>query len=140
MNYENVDKVLNLFSSFWPNGSNFYDATYEFEFGENEQDSILMFLTEYELLIPWVDHGKYIISFKGNEVINEYGTINNYLNYLGKQKAEEAKKQQAINTKIMNDAKLSTWQVKTYWPVFIFAIIGFIMSIKTIIVAIIKHL
>ena len=42
---------------------------------------------------------------------------------------KEAERQKAIDQKTQNDGKLAKWQVKTFWPAFIFTLIGSALGI-----------
>lgn len=140
MNYDNVDKALHSYYTLWPEGDLFDDATSHLDFERIEQSSILSYLKEFGYLIPWGVDGLYRISTLGKEVIDKYGGVKNYRIHRAKEIAEEEKIQKAKNIKILNDAKLSTWQVKTYKYVFGFAVIGVLYTIGTVIYGIIKLL
>lgn len=81
---------------------------------------------------------------KYRELYSEYATnllldsqTHNKLTELGKttlctleaEYKQETNDKEAERTKLHNESKLSEWQVKTFWPIFIFAFIGFGLGI-----------
>jgi hypothetical protein len=45
------------------------------------------------------------------------------------EKEEERKKDEASYQKTLNEGKLAKWQVKIFWPAFIFTLVGSILGI-----------
>jgi len=133
MNNDNVDKVINRFYSYLPNGYDFDLCVRDFKFEIKEQYEILKFLEDEFIIKDWGIHGKHIISKKGEEIVNVYGGIDKYLEHEQEIRAENIRLDKARRVKIYNDAKLSKWQAKTFWFVFIFGLIGGFYTIYSII-------
>jgi len=125
MNYANIDKVIERFYSFLPFGRNFYTGTLDFQFEYKEQESILKFLKENFILIYWEgDFEQLIITKKGEDIVTIYGGIEKFIMHKQDEKFETLRAEKAKQEKIINDAKLSKWQVKTFWYFFWVSIIG----------------
>lgn len=116
IDYDNVDKVINRFYSYLPHGNEYSDSVYDFKFEYNEQQSILKFLKEQSILIAWGDHGKLIISPKGEEIATV--GIEKYLEHEKEVKAIKLKLENITNEKLVHDAKVAKWHYQTYWWVF----------------------
>jgi hypothetical protein len=68
-----------------------------------------------------------LLDFDSHTKLTELGK--NTLNKLESELEQEIKDQKSERKKLQNDSKLSEWQVKTFWWIFGFAIIGVGLSI-----------
>jgi nitrate reductase NapE component len=75
----------------------------------------------------------FTISENGIKVI-ESGGWNNYHNLLNKHNKQRIKKDQIDYKKSMNDLILKKFQVITFWPIFIFAFVGFGFSVYNFVI------
>ena len=132
MNSDSIDKVINLFYGLLPFGSNFSDAVYNFKFEYKDQHSIKKFLVD-KYILEELGEGKHILTQIGREIVEIYGGIDKYLSHEKAENEENIRLDKAKHEKIYNDAKLSKWQIKTFWYVFIFGLIGGFYSIYSII-------
>jgi len=131
--YEKIDKVITRYFSYLPLGTNFSDSVHDFKFEYKEQLGILKFLVDESILINWGEHGKHILSPKGEEIIKIHGGIEKYFENKKKENEEIIRIKNIKNEKLINDAKISKWQVKTFWYVFIFGLIGGVYAVYSII-------
>eukprot|EP00825_Cyclidium_porcatum_P017764 TRINITY_DN2042_c0_g1_i3.p1 TRINITY_DN2042_c0_g1~~TRINITY_DN2042_c0_g1_i3.p1 ORF type:complete len:173 (-),score=21.39 TRINITY_DN2042_c0_g1_i3:229-747(-) len=113
-NYENIDKVINLFYQRLPNGTNFYDEVYGYNFDDKEQAEILKFLIDESILEGWGEHGKHILSKTGELIVVDYGGIEDFLAYRQEEIKEKSRLTRIANEKLDFDAKLSKWQIKVF--------------------------
>lgn len=133
MNSINVDIAINRFYSYLPDGNDYFFAVHDLNFETKEQYEIRKFLIDESIIKDWGIYGKHIISKKGEEIVNVYGGIDKYLEHEQEVRAENIRLDKARHEKIYNDAKLSKWQAKTFWFVFIFGLIGGVYTIYSII-------
>jgi hypothetical protein len=132
----NIDKVINLYYSFWPQGGNYYDATHGLNIEYLENEAIKKFLLEEEILSQW-NTDQYVITKKGQDIIQKFnGKIEEYLRDKDKIQEEYLKLEQARNVKLYYDLKHSKWQARTFWWVFIFGLIGGICGIISLVMQI----
>lgn len=71
----------------------------------------------------------YRITSKAREIIEEHGSLELFNEYVKNERTAKAEVEDIKIEKLRYDAKLSKWQVKTFWPVFIFGIIGGVFGI-----------
>ena len=133
MHSDNVDKVIKRFHSYLPLGNNYSDSVNDFKFEYKEQLGILKFLCDKSILVPWGEHGKHILSDIGEDIVDNYGGIDKYLAHEKEEIAEKKRLEKLKNEKLHFDTKLSKWQVKTFWFVFIFGLVGGFYSVYSII-------
>lgn len=132
MNNTNVDIIINRFYSYLPNGNDYSVTVRDLKFESKEQSEIRKFLIDESIIKDWGTHGQLIISKKGEEIVNVYGCIVKYLEHEKEVRTENIRLEKARHEKIYNDAKLSKWQAKTFWFVFIFGLIGGVYTIYSI--------
>ncbi|RXP45999.1 hypothetical protein EC396_14740 [Lutibacter sp. HS1-25] len=70
----------------------------------------------------------YSLTESGIDVL-EIGGWNKYQDFLKQQKKDKKEKERIEFEKSKIDLRLKKWQVKTFWPIFIFAFIGFGFSV-----------
>eukprot|EP00825_Cyclidium_porcatum_P017763 TRINITY_DN2042_c0_g1_i2.p2 TRINITY_DN2042_c0_g1~~TRINITY_DN2042_c0_g1_i2.p2 ORF type:complete len:111 (-),score=20.08 TRINITY_DN2042_c0_g1_i2:176-508(-) len=99
-NYENIDKVINLFYQRLPNGTNFYDEVYGYNFDDKEQAEILKFLIDESILEGWGEHGKHILSKTGELIVVDYGGIEDFLAYRQEEIKEKSRLTRIANEKL----------------------------------------
>jgi len=133
MKNTDIDKVIERFNSFLPHGANYYDSTYDFDFEEIENDTILKFLVDNDILVEWGEYDKHILSPKGKAVFFFFCGIDKFLTHEKEESAEKNRVECLKNEKLFFDAKLSKWKVKTFWIIFIFGLFGGFYSIYSII-------
>lgn len=130
MNYDTINKTIELFYGFLPYGSNFSDATYGLlKDNQEERYEIERFLLEEEILEDWGDSGKLIISKKGKIIWKDFSTIEKFIEHTRTIDSRKEKLKQIEEQKLINDSKISKWQAKTFWWVFVFGLIGGICGI-----------
>ncbi len=89
---------------------------------------------EADDLIVRTEGSYFKITSHGRYVIDEHLSLASFQESI---KNEEAAKDEVENVKIEKlkyDAKLSKWQVKTFWPVFIFGMIGGVFGIISFVI------
>lgn len=133
MTNDNIDIVIKRFYSYLPNGYEYFMAVHDLNFSSKEQYEIRKFLIDESIIITHGAHGQYIISKKGEEIVNVYGGIDKYLEHESAEKAERNRLEKLKNEKLYLDTKLARWQVKTFWYVFIFGLFGGFYSMYSMI-------
>ncbi len=131
-NYNNIDKVIKRYYDYLPYGADFSDTTYDLIETPDEIVEIKNILVDYSIIDYWGNYNKFILSKIGESVINKHGGFEKYLLYLDKENKEKEKLYKIENDKLLLDAKLSRWQVKVFWYVFILGLIGGIYTIYSI--------
>jgi len=128
-NYENIDATIKEFHKLLPYGGDFSEVIYELKLDYDERESIEKFLKDNDIIEYWGEYGKSIITSHGEKVFEIYGGIEKFIEHQELEKKEEIRLEKIKNQKLEFDAKLSKWQVKTFWPVFVFGLIGFIFGV-----------
>jgi len=127
MDYNIIDKKIELFYGYLPYGNNFSDSTYGlFKDNHHEMYEIRDFLIEQGILENWGNAGKLIISKKGKDAWTEFASIEKYLENCAAVKQIEKQK-------LIYDSKISKWQAKTFWWVFFIGLVGGICGIISLI-------
>lgn len=67
------------------------------------------------------------------DIIEIHGSLQQYYNALKEEEKEAAILQEISKQKLIYDTKISKWQTKTFWPVFIFGLIGGCLGIASFI-------
>jgi hypothetical protein len=134
MDYNIIDKKIELFYGYLPYGNNFSDSTYGlFKDNHHEMYEIRDFLIEQGILENWGNAGKLIISKKGKDAWTEFASIEKYLENCAAELAENEKLKQIEKQKLIYDSKISKWQAKTFWWVFFIGLVGGICGIISLI-------
>lgn len=137
MNYEKIDKTVELFYGFLPYGNNFSDATYGlFKDNHTEMYETKNFLLEERILENWGDAGKLIISKKGKDIWEKFASIEKYIKNNNEIIAEQKQIKQIEKQKLIHDSKISKWQAKTFWWLFFIGLIGGICGIISLVMQI----
>lgn len=131
LNFENVDLSIKSFYDLLPYGDYFSQVVHYESIDYEEKEVIKKYLIDNDLIKNYTDKndGRYILTSHGENVIKNYGGIEKYNEHLKKQQEEKLRLEKKANDKLHNDAKLSKWQVKTFWPLFGVGLIGFMLSI-----------
>lgn len=131
LNFKNVDSSIESFYKILPYGNYFSEATYSLKIDYEEQEMIKRYLIDNEIITDYTidKDGRYIMTSHGEKVFKDFGGIEKYNEYLKEKQEEKLRLEKKANDKLHDDAKLSKWQVKTFWPVFIFGLIGFIFGV-----------
>lgn len=131
LNFKNVDLLIECFYKLLPYGDYFSNTAYSINIDENEQDVIKKYLIDNSIITNYTykNDGRYILTQHGQNIFEVYGGIEKYNEHIKKQQEEKLSLEEKVNDKLHNDAKLSKWQVKTFWPVFIFGIFSFILGL-----------
>lgn len=124
MNYENIDNAIKSFYDSLPYGKYFSDSVHQLKIDYKEQLEIKKFLIDNSIIETWNNGDKYIITKKGEDIINIHSGITNYLNHVEKQLNEQTRLEKIKNQKLYFDAKLSKWKYYTFWPFFVLAVFG----------------
>ena len=128
-----IDKVLKLFHFHYHLGRQYYDAVGKVITDRSMQTKILHHLTEQSILEPWRNiKDNYIITKNGRDIVETYENYAQYLENEKSLKEEAVKINAARNETILNNAKLSRFQVKSFWYILIFAAIGGVYSTLSI--------
>ncbi len=98
---------------------------------------ILKYLVNGSILETWGEHGKHILTDIGESIVDDYGGIENFLAHRQEEINDKKRLDKITNEKLISDAKLSKWQVKIFWPMFIIALIGGLYSIYSIVDAVV---
>lgn len=131
---KDIDKVLKLFYSSSHLGKHYRKTVGNVIPEYSTQTKILDHLIEESILKQWVKaRDNYIITKNGIDIYENYENYAQYLENEKSSKEEAVKINMARNKTILNNEKLSSWQVKTFWFIFIFGLIGGIYSIYSII-------
>jgi predicted transcriptional regulator len=95
------------------------ELTIFYKMSDKLLDDVVDFCKRKELITIEEKAGIYYeLTSLGHSIFENYkGKIENYF-------SEISKIEKAENTKKINDAKLSTWQVRTFWPLFFLSIFG----------------
>lgn len=136
MDIEKVDIVVNIFRKYHPRGitpalfkkSETYINLLEF-------DKILTFLID-EGIIYKKAHDYYKLHPEKVSDLNKAWGYSNYIQSIDNKKKKEQEFKQISLVKLKNEAKLTSWQVKTFWPVFIIALVGGILGTASFIMQI----
>lgn len=125
-----IDKVLKLFHYHNHLGKPFRETVSKIIPEFSDQSKMIHYLTEQSILEPWKNiKDNFILTKNGREIVEMY---ENYAKYLENEKSskEEAKKiSDARNETILNNAKLSRFQVKTFWYFFWISVVCGIFSL-----------
>lgn len=135
-----IDKVLKLFYFHNHLCKNFRETVSKIIPEFSDQSKMLHYLTEQSILEPWKNNrDNYILTKNGREIVEMY---ENYAQYL---ECEESSKEEAKiikaarNETILNNAKLSRFQVKSFWYFFYATIILGVISASATIYQITKE-
>jgi len=80
IDYNNIDKVFNLFCNYYPFGINYFTLTSRFNFSFDESETIYDFLVDEGLIENWGEvEDKHILSDMGIEVNKNYEGIEDYI-------------------------------------------------------------
>ncbi len=82
-------------------------------------------------------YSKHILTDIGESIVDDYGGIEKFLAHRQVEINEKNRLKKITDEKLIFDAKLSKWQVKIFWPMFIIALIGGFYSIYSIIDAVV---
>jgi predicted transcriptional regulator len=131
LNFKNVDSSIESFYKLLPYGNYFSEAVYSLKIDYEEQEKIKKYLVDNDIITDYTDDkdGRYIMTPHGQEIFNDYGGIEKYNEHQKEKQEEKLRLEKKANDKLHDDAKLSKWQVKTFWPVFVFGLIGFIFGV-----------
>ncbi len=98
--------------------------------------SVLSVFEKENDLFYWPDYeeksGDFEITDTGRDLWNKLGSFEKYLAYKEEQKRHQEKLQKAKDQKVFFDTKLAKWQTRIFWPIFIFAFVGFGNVIYTV--------
>lgn len=134
INYNDVDRVIEWFYNALPHGSNFSDATYDiFKDDFDSMRTVEQLLFNQHFLLAWGESGKVQLSDYGQEMWKRFGSYEKYRKQQKKEKDEKLRNEKIQSDKLLNDAKLSKWQAKTFWPLFVIALVGGICGILSLI-------
>ena len=129
MDHLYIDKVINRYYSYLPHGNDYGDTTDEFNYDKKENLKIKSFLIKKNILEPWGDYGKHILTDLGREIVEIHGGIEKYIAF-NQNEINESKRVKGIEKqKLFNDATLAKWKKNTYWVTFGFALSAFILGI-----------
>jgi len=135
MNNKNIDTVISSFKEALPYGVNYSDLTSDLKINYVEIQEIKKYLQDNNIISDWGDPTMQILTQKGEEIINIYGGIEKFITHETEENEEKKRILKITNEKLENDAKLSKWQVKTFWWVFGFGLFGGIYAIISIILS-----
>jgi hypothetical protein len=125
MNYDITNKAIKIFYDCLPHGDNFSDATYGlFKDDNKEMYENRRFLLEEGILEEYGPAGKLTLSKKGKHIWEKFGSIERYFEESEIQNKKQEILKQIERQKLIDDAKLSKWQARTFWWVFLFGLIG----------------
>ena len=120
-----IDRILNKVKNvldFAPEHSMNFDSREEF----NLYNKAFIFLKTKGFI--GIERHRYVLFEKGMDVL-EIGGWNKYQEFLEQQKKDNKEKERIDFEKSKIDLRLKKWQVKTFWPIFVFAFIGFGFSV-----------
>jgi hypothetical protein len=89
--------------------------------------------------LGWSKYNQILAEYANNSLVDSYNFTTltelgkNTLKVLELEHAQEIKDQNLERKKLHNESKLSDWQVKTFWPLFIFGLFGGLYSTYDII-------
>jgi predicted transcriptional regulator len=137
LNFKNVDSSIESFYKLLPYGNYFSETVYSLKIDYEEQEIIKKYLVDNDIITDYTDDkdGRYIMTPHGQEIFKDYGGIEKYNEHQKEKKEENLRLENIKNRKLESDAKLSEWQVKTFWWVFSFGIIGGIYAVISIVIA-----
>lgn len=128
-----IDKVLKLFNFHNHLCKNFRETVSKIIPEFSDQSKMLHYLTEQSILEPWKNNrDNYILTKNGRDIVETYENYAQYLENEKSLKEEAVKINAARNETILNNAKLSRFQVKSFWYILIFAAIGGVYSTLSI--------
>ena len=120
-----IDRILNKIK----NELDFqHESRYNFETVEEYNSYTRAFILLKTKGFIELERNRYSVTEKGSEVI-EIGSWNKYQDFLKQQKKDIKEKERIYFEKSKIDLRLKKWQVKTFWPIFVFAFIGFGFSV-----------
>ena len=126
-----IDKVLKLFYFHNHLCKNFRETVSKIIPEFSDQSKILHYLTEQKsILEPWKNsRDNYILTKNGIEIVEMYENYAQYLDCEESSKEEAKIIKAARNETILNNAKLSRFQVKTFWYFFWISVVCGIFSL-----------
>ena len=133
MNYKNIDTVIEIFEKALPNGVSYLNTSETKTITYEEMKVIKKYLHDNEIISDWSDPTAQILTPKGETIINVHGGIENFLQYEQTEKEKQEQITEITNEKLKNDVKLSKWQVKTHWWVFLFGLLGVALTVVSLI-------
>jgi hypothetical protein len=135
-----IDKVLKLFHFHYHLGKHYYDTVGKVIPDRSTQTKILHYLTEQSILEPWGNaRDNFILTKNGREIFEMYENHAQYLENEKSSKEEAIKINNARNETILNNAKLSRFQVKSFWYFFYATIVFGLITALSIIYQIAKE-
>jgi len=135
-----IDKVLKIFHFHYHLGKHYYDTVSKVIPDRSTQTKILHHLTEQSILEPWRNiKDNYILTKNGRDIIETYENYAQYLENEKSSKEESERISAARNETILNNAKLSRFQVKSFWYFFYATIVLGVISASATIYQITKE-
>mgnify|MGYP003589537446 FL=1 len=131
LNFKNIDLAIESFYNLLPYGDFFSEIVEPLNIDYKERDIIEKYLVDNQIITDYTNEydGRFILTDKGQEIYKVYGGVEKYNEYKKEKQEEKLRLEKKASDKLHDDAKLSKWQVKVFWPVFMFGIFSFIFGL-----------
>jgi len=130
MDIKKADIIIKGLSDAFPNHAKIWHIVREYNIvHESTEIHGIIGCLEADDLIIKTEGSYYKITHQGRSVLEDFGSLELFFESRENEKATKVEIENVKFNKLKNDAKLSNWQVKTFWPVFIFGLIGGICGI-----------